>query len=170
MNISIRVLDHADTGKIAEVERKAWPAIHTYSISQIKTRIKINYQGFLGYFEGDILKGFIEGVRANNNLDFITWEQASDLINLDHKGNIIYLSNVAVGEQKKGIGSLLLNAYKIYAHSINVAELYLGSRIPTVNFYERNGFYRVKTIKNWWAIDEESKGKGVLMKRIITKV
>ena len=164
MHISIRRLQIPDSQTIALLEKKVWEGIHTYSKEEIEERIKINKHGFLGYFEYDQLKGYIEGIRVKKYSHFNTWEEASSLVNLDHEGKIKYLSNVTVADPGKGIGSVLLNSYKIYARSLGIKMLTLGSRVPSYHFYKKLGFQDVKHIEKWWEVDIESGGKGILMK------
>jgi hypothetical protein len=153
---------------ILKVEEITWPVEMRYSNQDILKQLHLFPQGFLGYFEHGTLLGFAHGIKVARYKHFTTWEQASSLDNFDPEGRNIYLTNVGMADQRQGVGTMVMTAYKNYAKNyLKVDELALGSRVMTESFYASCGFETYKRIKDFWVIDKESEGAGVLMNCVL---
>ena len=108
-----------------------------YSLNQINEELNNDTRVYLGYFEGDMLVGF---VGASATLD------ESDIIKI----------GVDSGFRKQGVATKLLDSLKLELSDLGVKKIMLEVReqnLAAISFYTKFGFNKIAVRKNYYGND-----------------
>lgn len=164
-----------DLSKIMKLEKLCFKGSVVESKETILERISYFSDGFLVTTNDKDITGYISSEIWN-----IKNEIAKSNFELNHKisekhdlnGNTLYISSFAINPnyQGKGIGKLLFNSLyeKIKENypSINNSVLVVSENwIPAKNLYEKQGFYEILKLSNFFNPTPNQYETGIVMKK-----
>jgi len=169
MVIEIKNIANEDIKNIVECENNTWEEGMRYSAEDFKDMIKRYPSSFFGVYVGDKLSGmyYAQPIKELKK----TWEENNSEKSFDPNSKMLYVTNIGVRKdvQKSGLGSELLKAGKEFAVKNGFETIYLGSRLISTGFFAKSGFEIYEEVEDFWPVDEESEGVGVLMKWDVKK-